>query len=935
MNKAAIPEGIVDDLAPHLDRLPLTERGRLLVEKALQGPPIRRVHGGPTNIASRAAFKKFRVTNDTESATLEFEHLHLLNADPVVVDVRTQAVCLTVHPDEPLDDGGWKHHGWQIYPDFLVIELERVVLRDLMTEKELREIERTRPWYIARDTATKQWRCPAAEAACAALGIEYEIRTDGNHSRKAARACTYLADFADYEIAAEARDQIAATVDAERALTVGALIELGRARGRWTADDALAAIAQGLVFLDVNVHIPDDHDHAWVYPDAATAREFERVHPPSWAAIARQPDAASVAPGTLYTLGDARVEVFISTGDTVHLRALDHPGCPMVPMARDAFDRAFAVGDLRPAGTETLAEQARQGALAVWKTASPAKQRLASQRWQAVEVQRANRIAVRQQHAALPMPLVAGKVPSERSLERWVARIRDAERSFGMGILGVLDLPRPGRPGRRLESGVETIIGDEIEAYYRQPVGRSKKALAARIRARCRKAGYDAPDPKTVRARLQGIEGYRLRRAREGRKAAYPDKPYAPVDPDAVPTTGLYPHHRVHYDTTVLDVVVRDRASDRLLGRPTLGDLVDAFSDKVLDRGYELGPPTAAALLDALVRYAERFGRLPDELWLDNAKTHWSEALQVFAAATGIHVRYRPAAQGRYGGPVELSFEQITKEVVHQVRGNTKAMKVVRTVTDAVAAKTLAVLELAEVAYLVDLWDDKVGSTRIVKRHGKSPEQAFVDGLRDHGSRPTRWVAADELLRMLALTSRGTRRARGVQGVWIDYVTYHHDCLSCGGIKGTDVEVSIDHRNVVVAYVFVPAHHHDTERIEATWVQAVATSLAHLRVVSRAELELASKILRERLRDDARKRAVREAALAEVLERAEEIESLAIEHRKTAALGQVHPVRSLAADSAPTGGDRLPEPAPIEATDPDPIAALRAQIAAGYLERAS
>lgn len=922
----------------HLARLPLTPEGLEIVRAALIGDPVRRVHGGPTNVVSRTALGKSDVTNDTESITLEFEHLHILNADPAVVDFRTQAFRLTVHPFEPLADGSFKAYGWQITPDVLVIELGRVVLRDLMLESELIAIEKTRPWYIRRDPDSRRWICPSAEEAAARLGIEYEIASDAEPGRRLlARNCRYLGDFLGANLAESVGRAIIDRVTEDQGSTVADLIEAGVRDGGWTVDDVLSAIAQQVIFCDLNVHAVDNQIHARVYTDAATARAYVAAHPPSWAAVTRRPMVASVTPGTRYTLGGRTLEVFISTGPEVHLRAVDEPGCPMSSMARAQFDQLFAVGALIPDSAATLAEFARAGAAAAWSAAPRPDQETARQRWRALEIWRANRAANRHGMSRLPLPLVDGAVPGKRTLERWDASCKAAELLHGDHLVGLLPKVRRGRPGNRLAVRVADIIDEGITNYYAKPIGRSKKALVDRVRLRCKKALIaDLPDRKSILSRLNRRSAYDLARLRGGEKAAYADKPYLASDPDATPVHGLYPFQRVHYDTTITDVEVRDLLSGRNLGRSTLGYLIDAYSDRELARVWGFGEPTAFMLLDALVMVAERFGRLMEELVLDNAKSHWAVAAQVFCAAHGVSITYRPASQGRFGGPVELAFGRITDELFHQIRGNTRAMKLVRTVTDAVEAKRLAVLSLYELDYLMDLWVDKIERVRIVPRLGKTVGVAFEDGLLAHGNRETRRVVVDDLFRMQALIPVGTRIARGNQGIFVKYLTYEHPCFACPEIKGSAVDVSLDYRNVTLAYAFVPAHYHGNDRVDGVWVTAICRILQHLRVVSFGELELASKVIRERFADDARQRKIRALELAEVLEKAGEVEELALARLRVQALEAIRPdhaTRSAPSDGSPAasaGEVDFPRASIHAEPDLDPIAALAAQINNSY-----
>ena len=634
------------------------------------------------------------------------------------------------------------------------------------------------------------------------------------------------------------------------------------------------------------------------------------------------------------------MRIFLCTGDEVHFTVDDEPGCAMRVYARDDFERLVAAGHMVADAGETLLNVARAAAAAAWLAASVEARLAAHARWRAVEVFRANRAAARRGRPTMPVPLVDGVAPSASTLERWHKASERTESAWQDPLVGLLPKPRRGRPGLRAKAWVEAIITEKIDAYYQQGVGRGKEATVKVIRQLCRdRNAAEVPDRKTILARFAQRDPYKLRKAHDGSKAAYADKPYLPLDPDATPVRGLYPFQRVQYDTTIADVRVLCPMSGRDLGRPTHGQLVDAFSDRSLVRGWGFGGPRVGDLLDILVACADRYDRLPEELILDNALSHWAEAIQVFAAIHRMHVTYRPKEQGRFGGPVELMFERITKGLLHNVRGNTKATKLVRMLTAATDPANHAVLSLPELDYLVELWHELVDDARIVKERGTTPKKAFYNGLLEHGSRESRHVVVDEVFRLQALVPAGKRTALGVKGVELDNLTYQHDCFRCHGVKKTRLDVAGNHRDVSRIWAFVPAHYHGPERVEARWVEAKCRLIAHLRFVSARELALATKVVRERLRDDNRRRVVREAAIAEVLLQAEAVEEIALERKRSIALADTTSTntplvtaRTTASEASSIAG--MPPPAG-PAADDDPVAAARRSIEAAYYTEVS
>lgn len=875
---SALKQSLLDEqlttLKPYLDRLTLTPAGRRMVVDALTGDPVRAVAGGVRNVVSRVASGKSPVTNETESRSLEFEHVWVLEADRSVLTYRTQAVVLPLRGVVPLEDGRSRKQSFQIYPDFLVVELERVVLRDLMREDELRAAADKQPWRFRRDPMTGRWVDAWAIAAVAPFGVVYEIVSSAEHSALLARNCRYLADFAKENVSPSVRDALVAAVSTNPGTTVSELVETGRAAGR-TVDDVLAAIAQGDLYCDLTKHVVDDQFHARVYANAATAQAYATAHAPSWAIAAAPRERLSLLPGARYTLGPSTLEVFTVTSSGVLLEDSSTPQRTVREFAREHLENLLAAGTLVPIGIDDAAAAARRAAHERWSTARPGDRAIALARSRALEMHHDNIVRRRVGQPEQSLPLVDGVIPSQRTLERWERARKQSERLYGDSLTGLLPEVRLGRPGDRLLPAVEDIVDARTHTYYTQPAARNLTALCRVIAADCVGAGLPVPDRRSVKRRVQRHDQYRQRRRREGDKNAYADKPYLPVDPDGTPVDGIYPFQVGHLDFTVADVEIIDPLSGRPLGRPTIGELVDAYSGKTVARVFTWGHPTAYDVTELIRRCVERYGRCFEEIVLDNAVEHKATSVQVLKAAYRITLTYRPAAQSRFGAPVELAFARSADMLVHQLFGNTRLMRAVRSVTDAVSARKLATLSLIDLDGLFDAFD-RVCDGRVVKRLGMTVGQAFDAGLVAHGARTSRSIQLDAAFTAMTLRPDGRRKAKGVGGVFVHYLPYRHACFCCGQIKNTFVDVAIDPLDASYVMVFVPAHYHGPTRIAGSWVRAESDLLAKTRVASWSELNLISKAIRERLSDDAKQTRLRQADIGEMLIEATESEKLAV-----------------------------------------------------------
>jgi hypothetical protein len=99
--------------------------------------------------------------------------------------------------------------------------------------------------------------------------------------------------------------------------------------------------------------------------------------------------------------------------------ALDRLSPPHRIYARADFERLVGTGHIVQESAESAADLKRRAAAAAWAAAPSSARAIAHARWRAVEVFRANGIAMRRGEPELPIPIVNGSVPGKSTLERW------------------------------------------------------------------------------------------------------------------------------------------------------------------------------------------------------------------------------------------------------------------------------------------------------------------------------------------------------------------------------------------------------------------------------------------------------------------------------------------------------------------------------------
>jgi len=121
-----------------------------------------------------------------------------------------------------------------------------------------------------------------------------------------------------------------------------------------------------------------------------------------------------------------------------------------------------------------------------------------------------------------------------------------------------------------------------IEKGYETPKRKTMYATWAALKLTCDREQVTAPSLKTFSVAVHQRPEVEQRRKREGDRAAYQVQPFFWELEQRTPRHGDRPFEIVHLDHTQADVWVVCSQTGRLLGRPWLSLLSDAFSRRVL-----------------------------------------------------------------------------------------------------------------------------------------------------------------------------------------------------------------------------------------------------------------------------------------------------------------------------------------------------------------
>ena len=304
----------------------------------------------------------------------------------------------------------------------------------------------------------------------------------------------------------------------------------------------------------------------------------------------------------------------------------------------------------------------------------------------------------------------------------------------------------------------------------------------------------------------------------------------------------------------------------RVLGRPWLSVLLDAFSRRMLAVYITFDPPSYRSCMAVLVECVRRQQRLPQQIVVDNGPDFRSTYFETLLAYYGVSKLSRPAAEPRVGSLIERLFRTSETEFVHTLQGNTQIMKLARQVTQAVDPKNQAIWTLARLYDYFCLWSYEVYDQMPHSTLGQSPRETYLAGLAASGLRPQRRVVYDETFRILMLptTKQGQAKVMAGRGVKVNYLYYWCDAFRQPTVISSVVSVRYDPFNTGIVYAYV----------NGLWERCLSERYAAFQGRTEREMAVASAALRQHRRLDRQQADINAKTLAAFLASVEGQEAL-------------------------------------------------------------
>ena len=465
----------------------------------------------------------------------------------------------------------------------------------------------------------------------------------------------------------------------------------------------------------------------------------------------------------------------------------------------------------------------------------------------------------------------AGPTVPSRTSRRWVAAYRVAEKELGSGYLGLLPHPPFGNATPKLPEDARTLMNEFIASDYENVKQKTMYASWIGLKLACEQQGILTPSLKTFCLAVRQRPGFEQTLKRQGHRAAYTHEDFYWELTLTTPRHGDRPFEIAHVDHTELDVETVCSRTGRVLGRPWLTLLSDAFSRRILALYLTFDPPSYRSCMMVLRECVSRHARLPQILVVDGGSEFQSVYFETLLARYECTKKMRPAAKPRFGSVCERLFQTTNTQFIHNLKGNTQITRLVRQVTPAVNPKGQAVWPLGELHSRLTEYAYEIYDTLHHPALGQSPREAYDAGLAKTGHRTHKLIAYDRefLVHTLPTTVKGTAKVAPGRGIKIRNLYYWSDVFRAPDVEKQCVAVRYDPFDVGTAYAFV----------HKEWTECHSEYFSVFHGRSEKEIMLATHELRRTAQQHSAQFHVSSRKLAEFLQSVEAEEVLLAQRR--------------------------------------------------------
>jgi putative transposase len=648
------------------------------------------------------------------------------------------------------------------------------------------------------------------------LGLSYRVRTSAEYHPLYIENLKFLQDFwtHPFHVEAEQETLVLQSLQVYPGVSVQSLLD---AHPGLPVDVVWAMLTKQQIFTDLSAVSLMSWDQVFLYCSAAEAP----------AAIGERQDGKEAIPLASRLLWDGRLWEAEVEATTVVLRP---ESGAVFTLTLEHFQRLLNAGNIKPERLETPSPL-RNSTREILSRAGPKALEAANRRWSEIlAYTRGEAITV-----------------TVRSVQNWMAAFRRAEAESGCGYLGLLDqVARRGNRNARVPDASKQLLEEFLTTHYAAPQAKRAAAVYRLYRDACEKQGIAPIGERTFYRERTRFTTQEVTTLRRGKRAAYASQPFFYYLDQTTPRHGGRPFARAHLDHTELDLVLVSSVTGKPLAKPWATFMTDAYSRRVLACYVSYDPPSYRCAMMAFRLCVQRYGRLPQELVVDQGPEFGSVYFQSLLTRCLVTQLDRPPQQPRFGSVVERLFGTATTELLNQLRGNTQASKTPRHMTREVDPKRLAVWTLERFASRLCEYVHEVYDQMDHPALGQSPREAFEQGMTLSGSRSHCLIPYSEDFLMLTRpsTATGTVKIHPSRGITVNGLHYWHESMRSTDQSGRTVPVRYEPFDMGFVYAYIGGQ----------WLECIADAFASVHGRSEREWNLILDEWREQQRQHDQKR---------------------------------------------------------------------------------
>ncbi|SMQ77558.1 Mu transposase, C-terminal [Bacillus sp. OV166] len=763
-----------EELSQLYKTLNLSEVTIKYVEKIRESQPVRRVGGGARNVPGRYTSTKMGLTIQFESRTVELPAILLMEFDTDVYEYYDQPIKFKIKYFSTKKGGDIAH---QYTPDFLVIRKDGVYLEEWKTEEELQKLSKESPYRYIKDE--HGWRCPPAEEALEKYDIKFKVNSSSLLNYTYIRNVRFLEDYLknDEPVSPDLKKQIVNYVTDNFGVKLINLIDEFDGK----SDEIYKCIATKQIFIDLESELISEYSKTSVYANEIFAKAIPKKKSDSINLVVNLEVGEEIIWDSvlwrIINIGSSNISLY-----SEKRKAID--------IDKEIFESYISSGQITALQKLANENEIEKEVYEILCSASEQELEEANLKYKYVQ-------------KYLNKEQIGDK--SERTVRYWVKNYKEAEERYGNGFVGLITQQSlRGNYNRKLNDDTIALIDKFIDERYETIKQSSVLAVYNLFFLACDELGIEPCSFRTFYTQIQNRPTANTERKRKGERAAY-QKERIYYLKFTTPRHGDRPFEIGHIDHTQLDIELICPITNKVLGRPYLTFLIDAYSRRILALYLTYNPPSYRSNMMVIRECVRRHNRVPDGLVVDGGKEFQSTSFETLLASLKVTKFQRPSAKARYGSVIERLFKTTNERFIYNLSGNTQITKNVRQVTKSVNPKNHAIWSLADLfeklcEYCYEVYDKVYHETLLT-----SPRQLFENDSKLSGNRKNRIIPYNESLIILTLpfvSDKPTRKVVPTKGVKFKSSFYWNDVFHDPKVEGSEVKVKYDPFDLSYVYVF-------------------------------------------------------------------------------------------------------------------------------------